>query len=410
MRIVSWFASLSLGLVVAACSANESGNIGATRFGDTSNPAQRGSPIAALRDACGDGAATPAGADFTRQPYLQHVTSSSAIVGWVTRGTEAQHVEVTLPDGSAVTVVAGAPQQGLVRSAGERQMWARIDGLRPDTLYCYAVTNGTALAAPTGFRTAPNPELDAGRSRIGFLAFGDSGGGGSDQYALLEQMFQLPYELIIHTGDLAYDSGTLDEIERNVFDVYAELFRNLPFFPAAGNHDYKTQEAAPFRSVFALPEAAGEKWYSFDWGPAHFVALDTEADYAAQARWLDDDLAAATAPWKIVYLHRPPYSSGTHGSDSNLRAKLAPVLERHGVQLVLAGHDHHYERIQPQNGVHYVLTGGGGIGTRDVGASSFTAFAEPVIHFVVGEIVADQLILHAIDATGVEFDSVVIPR
>jgi acid phosphatase type 7 len=398
------FGVVHLGLV--ACTTNESGNIGATRFGDTSNPAERGSPIEALRDACGIGASTVSGALVSRQPYLQQVTSRSAMVGWVTLGTEPERVEVTRPDGTPVGTAAAVHEKTVVRTAGERQMWSRIDGLEPDTIYCYSVENGALLNERTGFRTAP--AADSARP-VRFLAFGDSGGGGSDQYALLDQMFHFPYDLIIHTGDIAYASGTIHEFQRNVFDVYTELFRNLPFFPSAGNHEYKTSSAAPFRAVFALPEVSGEKWYSYDWGRVHFVALDTEADYATQARWLDDDLAATTAPWKIVYLHRPPYSSGMHGSDSNLRAKLAPILEKHGVQLLLAGHDHHYERINPQSGVHYVVTGGGGIGTRSAGSSSFTAFAEEVIHFVYGEVLTDRMILHAVDATGVEFDSLVIP-
>ena len=195
-----------------------------------------------------------------------------------------------------------------------------------------------------------------------------------------------------------------------MFAVYADLFKSIPFYPAAGNHDYHTLDAAPFRDVFNLPGTTEEKWYSYDWGMVHFAAIDTEADYATQAAWLDADLAASNAPWKIVYMHRPPYSSGAHGSDKALRRHLAPVLKRHGVQLVLAGHDHDYERMIPQDGTAYVVTGGGGIGTYSVGSSSFTAFSEDVIHFVYGEIGADEMVLHAIDASGREFDSVVIPR
>jgi 3',5'-cyclic AMP phosphodiesterase CpdA len=223
-------------------------------------------------------------------------------------------------------------------------------------------------------------------------------------------MYTVPHDLIVHTGDIAYDSGSITEFEDNVFGVYAELFRSIPLFPAAGNHEYKTMQGAPFREVFALPGDSGEKWYSFDWGRVHFVAIDTEASYANQAAWLDRDLASTELPWKIVYLHRPPYSSGMHGSDTGLRKALAPILERHRVQLVLAGHDHDYERTLPQQGVYHVVTGGGGRGTRPVGESAFTAFSEDVIHFVYGEVGVDQLVLHAIDGTGKEFDSVVIPR
>jgi 3',5'-cyclic AMP phosphodiesterase CpdA len=263
------------------------------------------------------------------------------------------------------------------------------------------------MSSRTGFRTAPSPTDE--RS-IKFLAFGDSGGGGSDQLALRDQMLDFPFEMMIHTGDVAYEDGSLKQFEDNVFGVYAELFKNIPFFPASGNHDYGTLDGAPFRDVFALPGGDAEEWYSYDWGRIHFVALDTEADYKTQAEWLDEDLAASKLPWKIVYMHRPPYSSGNHGSDTSLRRVLAPVLEKHGVQLVLTGHDHHYERTTPQNGVTYVVTGGGGRGTYSTGTSDFTAFGAEVIHFAYVEVGVDELVLHAVDGTGVEFDSVVVPR
>jgi hypothetical protein len=86
------------------------------------------------------------------------------------------------------------------------------------------------------------------------------------------------------------------------------------------------------------------------------------------------------------------------------------LLEKYGVQLVLAGHDHDYERIEPQNGTTFVVTGGGGVGTRNVGSTSFTALSEDVNHFVYVEVGVDEAVLHAIDASGREFDSTVIPR
>lgn len=329
------------------------------------------------------------------------------MIGWVSTAPSGERVDVTMPGGAPILSATATVEKVGTRAAGENQMWAQLDDLEPDTIYCYSLANGSSLSERTGFRTAP---LEKDDQAIRFLAFGDSGGGGSDQRALLDQMFQFPSDLIIHTGDIAYDDGTIGEFEDNVFTVYAELFRNLPFFPASGNHDYRTGNGAPFRDVFALPGDNGEQWYSYDWGRIHFVALDTEADYAKQAAWLDQDLANNALPWTIVYLHRPPYSSGDHGSDLGLRRVLAPVVEKHGVQLVLAGHDHNYERIKPQNGVAYVVTGGGGRGTRNVGTSSFTGFAAEVIHFVYVEVGVDELVLHAIDAMGVEFDSMVIPR
>jgi hypothetical protein len=392
---------------IAACHSNTLGNLAAPTGGDRSQPAARSSPLSALHAACGAGKATATGFVIERAPYLQQVTTTSAKVGWSTRIPEGERVDITRPDGTKVTSAVGIEEMEAVAASGHHQMWASIEGLEPDTIYCYEVANGSVLQARTGFRTAP---LSTDPDPVRFLAFGDSGGDTFDQHALKARMLEFPYELIVHTGDLAYDDGELDQYESTVFDVYADLFRSLPFFPAAGNHDYNTAKGAAFRSVFSLPGDNGEKWYSYDWGRVHFVALDTEADYATQAAWLDRDLAASKQPWKIVYMHRPPYSSGAHGSDTSLRAKLAPVLQKHRVQLVLTGHDHHYERMTPQNGVAYVVTGGGGIGTREVGKSSFTAFAAEVIHFVYVDVGVDQLTLHAVDATGVEFDSMVVAR
>lgn len=397
---------LLVAMLPTGCMLNESGNVSAGKTGDVSNLAERRSPLDDLQAACGPGGATTYGKQvLKRGSYLQGVTSSTALVGWVTSKNEGARIEVHPPGGDMAAIDA-TRDAVLVRAAGENQMWSNVEGLAPGSIYCYSVADATgALTEPTGFRTAPSPDSD---EPLRFLAFGDSGGGGSDQYALLEQMFTVPFEMMIHTGDIAYDNGSIAQYESNVFGVYADLFRSVPFFPASGNHDYETLQGAPFRAVFNLP--GQERWYSYDYGRVHFVALDTEASYKTQAAWLDEDLAATTQPWKIVYLHRPPYSSGEHGSDTSLRTALAPVLERHGVQLVLAGHDHNYERVTPQKGTHYVVTGGGGIGTRPVSSSSFTVLSEDVIHFVYGEVGKEEMVLHAIDATGREFDSLVIPR
>ena len=118
-----------------------------------------------------------------------------------------------------------------------------------------------------------------------------------------------------------------------------------------------------------------ELYYSFDWGNVHFVGLDTELTGPEQAAWLDADLAATDKPWKIVFGHKPPYSSGEHGSDGAFRNHFVPLIEKHGVQLVLNGHEHDYERTRPIENVTYVVTGGGGRHLRSVGTSGFTAYS-----------------------------------
>jgi 3',5'-cyclic AMP phosphodiesterase CpdA len=314
-------------------------------------------------------------------------------------------VAVTTLDGAAVAKVTTEADPSVPEGL---QQVARLTDLDPATRYCYAVSG---ITRPAGFRTAPEAGVNA---RVSFAAFGDSGSGRPDQWSLFEQLQTVPFDFIVHTGDLAYDAGTSAQIQANVFDVYAPLFRSFALYPITGNHDYTTDRAEPFLQAFVLPENGNprqaERWYSFDWADVHFVGLDTEQIGEEQASWLDADLQSNRLPWTIVFAHRPPYSSGEHGGDAAFREYFVPVLEHYRVPLVLSGHDHDYERTNVLNGVTYVVTGGGGRGTRNVGHSSFTAFSQEVIHFVFIQIQGSRLVLHAIDATGREFDQAVIDQ
>jgi hypothetical protein len=109
-------------------------------------------------------------------------------------------------------------------------------------------------------------------------------------------------------------------------------------------------------------------------------------------------------------MHRPPYSSGSHGSTKSTHVAFTPLFVEHEVDLVLAGHDHNYERTQAIDGVSYVVTGGGGRGTRPVGTSWFTEYSERVAHFTHITVGPEELSLHAIDASGIDFDAVVLER
>src|SRR6185436_2948242 len=138
----------------------------------------------------------------------------------------------------------------------------------------------------------------------------------------------------------------------------------------------------------------------FDYGPVHFVSLDTETAFLdparrqAQIAWLQADLAATTREWKVFFFHRPPYSTGAeHGSDLTIRNTFGPIFEQYGVQLVLNGHDHDYERTVPirtsadpsLQAVTYIVTGGGGAPPYSVGTSSWTAFSRSATHYVRAE-------------------------
>jgi 3',5'-cyclic AMP phosphodiesterase CpdA len=397
--------------LVAGCFDDRHGILASVNAGrDLEVPAiTRTSAIAVLEDACGDTERDESLVE--RYPYLQSTGPRSSVLVWTSLAQAAEVVEVRTPEGELVGRFAGRARPTTFLEAGT-QYEATIGGLEPSTVYCYSLSDdaGGALG-PIGFRTAPLRGEDA---PVRVLVFGDSGTGSDDQWALREQMDTVPIDLVLHTGDLAYLSGSMQQFEDYVFDVYEGLLSSVPFYPSIGNHDNRTANAGPYREAFVLPENGGEQQierrYSFDWGPAHFVALDTERHGRDQAEWLERDLAASELPWKIVFAHESPFSSGVYGPSGSWAEHYVPVLRRQGVQLVFTGHDHHYERTAPMDGVTYVVTGGGGASTRHPSARDFTALAEGVIHFVLLEIDGNELRVHAIDGTGQEFDAFDIAR
>ena len=390
-------------------SENESGRLAARGTGQLpATPLERIAFDAAMLHACGDGAVLDAAA-IQRRPYLQQVEPSGATVVWTSTEPAPMRLEVTRPDGTLVAEVESTIDDSVAPS-DDLQHVAVVDGLEAGTTHCYRVVGreGPALER-VGFRTAP--AADAGEP-VTFVAIGDMGSGMGDQYAVLEQLRTVSFDLMVTVGDNAYEDGTLEEFERNFFGVYADVLQSTPVYPTAGNHDYRTDDGAPYLGVFVLPENGGpegtERWYSFDRGDVHFVGLDSESIGPLQRAWLEADLAASDATWTVVMMHDPPFSSGDHGSSITAREELCPLFERYGVDLVLAGHDHHYERTKPVDGPVYIVTGGGGRGTRPAGISSFTEYSEDVLHFVWVRVEGNTLDLRAIDATGREFDSLLL--
>jgi hypothetical protein len=399
--------------LAGGCQSNQSGDLAATRFGDLSHALGSRPPGLGGASSCRSSARPAEGPDrLRRRPYLQQMTAVSVQVVWTAEvQLTAAAVAVTGPDGELVVTSPGVRDERARPALGAVQWQAAVSGLEPDTDYCYQLVEGGAAVHGGHFRTPPRPGDGA---PVRFVAIGDSGNGGADQRAVRDQMKTVPFDFMIHLGDLAYDNGTPLQLERFFFEVYADLLEDVPVFPASGNHEYETDGAAAFRDAFVLPENGGpaglERWYAYDWGDVHFVVLDTERIGATQADWLEADLAANRLPWIIVYLHRPPFSSGEHGSNRDAQRFFVPVFTRHQVPLVLAGHDHDYERSKPIDGVTYVVSGGGGRGTRAVGRSSFTAFSEAVCHLLYVTVEGNELTLHAIDGVGQEFDSLSIRR
>jgi hypothetical protein len=226
-------------------------------------------------------------------------------------------------------------------------------------------------AADAGCVAAEPASVDAGVGRVRFAAIGDYGYAGPAEEAVADLVKAFRPDFIITLGDNNYPVGSADTIDLNIGLFYHEYIAPYAgrfgcgavhnhFFPALGNHDWMAAGARPYLDYFELP--GNERYYEIVSGPVHLFALDSDpsepdgytAD-SAQAAWLHQALAVSTAAWKIVYLHHAPYSSGPHGGTSALRWP----YKAWGADLVLAGHDHTYERFEV-DGLPYVVNGLGG--------------------------------------------------
>ncbi len=332
---------------------------------------------------------------LTRGPYLQSVTEHSIIICWETdaAGNGAVEYGLTASYGSTVSETVPATRHAIT-----------LTDLSPYTMYHYRVlTDSLPLSSDNTFTTAASLT----QTTFSFVAFGDTRTNATDHQSVVDRLVATGPDFYVHSGDLVEDGRLMTEWD-TFFDVEKALMPVSPLFPSLGNHE---REDANYFDLFYLPN--NERWYAFDYGNAHFVALqvDNYGDYSvgsAQYTWLETDLANTDRPWKFVFFHVPPYSSGWHGSFdadiANIRATLPPLFEQYGVNVVFNGHDHDYER-SVVNGVTYIVTGGGGAPLRpQVSTNSWTQYFTSTLHFVKISINGNSLSGVSIKPDGSQFD------
>ncbi len=275
------------------------------------------------------------------------------------------------------------------------------------SLYLFSFTLANSIAQPQEL-TLPN-----GKDSLRFAVIGDTGTGGSAQYqvgALLAKYHDsFPFTFVTMMGDNIYGGETPRDFVKKFETPYAPLLKGgVKFYASLGNHDNPNQR---FYEKFNM---GGEKYYTFR--PklgVRFFALDSNYMDKAQIDWLEKELSASGSEWKIAFFHHPLYSSGdTHGSNVELRNILEPIFLRHGVSLVLAGHEHFYERIKPQKGITYFTVGGsaklrkGNILKTGLTAKGFDTDNS----FMLCEIDGDKLHFQVISRAGKTIDQGTIDR
>ncbi len=307
-------------------------------------------------------------ASLYREPYLQKATVDGITIKWKTDAPSNSRVWF----GSSVDDLSNIELVDELTTNHE----VRISGLESDTKYFYKIGNSEQefIGGTSDFFFKTNPNIGTPKDTRIWIT-GDAGTGKDEQFKVRDSYLNFAGEsgksdLWLMMGDNAYEHGRESDYHMGLFMVYQEILKNTVSFPTTGNHDLLAEasaitETGAFYDIFALPKdgecggmpSGSESYYSFDYGNIHFICLEStdlnRDSTGAMATWLKNDLANTEAEWLIAYWHFAPYTKVDHNSDDyndwdgraiDMRKNFNPILEQYGVDLVLSGHSHGYER------------------------------------------------------------------
>jgi acid phosphatase type 7 len=305
---------------------------------------------------------------------------------------------------------AGARSTAVVTVQARRyaDLWViPLDELPVGQRISYRVEAGDAQTPVRRFMVGSPP----GR-RFTFAVFGDTRTGHDVHRAVIEAMLQHPFDFVVHTGDMV-ERGGIKEQWRRFFQIERPLLVDRPIIPSVGNHDKSVRN---YYERYFLHDfwADGRRYYVKDWGHLRMVAIDTMLEERAGSTQYEFIEAALAEGMRrnmlmMLFLHFPPYSSGRHGSTPGTQETVKELAYRYGVELVVAGHDHNYERTKSIDGTTYIVSGSAGAPIRPVNPRWFTAEARTEPHFVLVDVEPDRMMIRAINLEGQVFDTAVIP-
>lgn len=242
---------------------------------------------------------------------------------------------------------------------------------------------------------------------VKFAVVGDFGSGEPSEYAVAAQMAafrtRFPFDFVITTGDniIGRQDRPADFAEKFERPFQALLAEKVPFYATLGNHD------KPSNASYSSWNMNGRRYYTFAVKNVRFFSLDSNRPDRAELEWMEEALGGSNEQWKICYFHHPLYSDGVkHGPSLELRVLFEPILVRHGVDVVFSGHDHVYERLTPQQGIAYFVTGAGGQDVRTLRRSEATAASfDREETFTVVEVLGSELFFQTVSRSGVTVDA-----
>jgi len=269
------------------------------------------------------------------------------------------------------------------------------------------------LAALTATLVAQDLKLPNHKDSLHFAVIGDTGTGGKEQYEVAELLNRyravFPFDFVVMMGDNMYGGEKPSDFQQKFERPYGSMLKDgVKFYATLGNHD------DPNQRFFKEFNMGGERFYTFKPKDGiRFFSLDSNYMDPKQVTWLEKELGNSGSDWKIAFFHHPLYSSGeAHGPSEQLRSVLEPLFLKHGVSLVLSGHEHFYERLKPQKGITYFIMGSsaklrkGDLRKTDITAKGFDTDNA----FMLCEIEGDQLHFQTVSRTGQIVDSGVVTR
>jgi predicted phosphodiesterase len=266
---------------------------------------------------------------------------------------------------------------------------------------------GVWLAAPA----AQDLALPMKANSVRFAVIGDQGSASRQQYEVGSQMAafhkKFPFTFAITVGDNMYGAERPQDYKTKFELPYKALLdAKVDFYASLGNHDDPNQKKyTPFNM-------GGKQYYTFKKGNVRFFALDSNYMDPVQVAWLEKELKDSGSDWKIPYFHHPLYASGMHGSQLDLRAILEPLFIKYSVDVVFSGHEHFYQRIKPQKGIYYFVTGAAGKLRRgDIQPAEFTAYGnDREYSFMLIEVTDKEMYFQCVDRLGKTLDKGSIVR
>jgi predicted phosphodiesterase len=269
----------------------------------------------------------------------------------------------------------------------------------------------SVVASPAAPLAAQTITLPMKSGSVRFLVFGDAGTGGVEQYEVASQMLRygkrFPFTFALMLGDNIYGSERPQDFDKKFIRPYKPLLDgDVEFDAALGNHDDPNQR---YYKPFNL---GGNRYRTFKKGNVRFFVIDSNYLDPEQLKWLEKELSQSGSDWKIAYFHHPLYTTARRGPEVELRAVLEPLFVKYGVDVVFSGHEHIYERLNPQKGIYYFTVGGAAKLRRgDTRPGPLTAARfDKDRSFLLAEIAGDSLYFETVSRKGAVVDKGVLVR